>query len=84
MKKIELNIDEALLEKIQEVADHYEQSINELFVSMAERRVVTFETSMRAIADVSDEDIEFLFNNYPDDKHPNPNNMAKITSIFQT
>ena len=83
MREIKLSISEDLLLKLQEISDYYKQTLDRTIEEMAKNRIRGFDVMKREIAKVSDEDVEFLFNDYPDHKHPNPNNVAKITSIFQ-
>ena len=83
MSQVKLNIDESLLVKLQEISDYYEQTLEETFEEMARIRIRNFDTTMKEIESVSDEDVEFLFNDFPDYKHPNPNHKAKIIPLFQ-
>ena len=60
MKSIKLNINDELLDRLQEIANSYGQSLEELFINIAKRKVKTFDTAMKAIEKVTDEEIAFL------------------------
>ena len=83
MKEVKLNIGEDLLNRIQKIADYYEQPLDDLFSEIMKKYADEYDDVMQEISKVPDEDIEFLFSDYAGYKHPNPNNMAKIIPIFQ-
>ena len=82
METLKVNIEKKLLAEIQKLSEFYGLSLDKTIELMAETHIRDFTRVENATSQIADKDIEFLFNDYPDSKHPNPNNMAKIIPLF--
>ena len=83
MGKIKLDIDEGLLHRLKTIANAHEQTINKLFVEIATRYADDYDEVMEEVNKVSDEEIEFLFNDHPAYMPQDPNHRAKIIPLFR-